>query len=276
MRVKAWFKNLFVFVPIVFALQLNVLSKAVSTLAAFIAFCLASSAVYVFNDIADADKDALHPVKRRRPVASGKITKARAAVFAVVLVLAGLVLSYFANVFATAAIAVYLFINAAYTLLLKHKPIFDCFCIAAGFVLRVYAGGFACAEPVSEWLFLTVVAMSLFMAFGKRRGEMLKINGNETRSVLLRYDIKFLEAMVYVCAGLAVTFYSLWSMTRGMNMVYTVPLILFIVCKYLLLLHESDSHGDPTTVLYSSKTLLAACGGYGILLVALFYARPTG
>ena len=108
----------------------------------------------------------------------------------------------------------------AYTYI--RTKIYDCFCIALGFVLRVYAGDAACSEPVSDWLFLTIIAMSLFMAFGKRRGEQLNVGGNETREVLRHYEINFLQGMLFVCAGLAVIFYSLWAMNRGSNMIYTV------------------------------------------------------
>jgi 4-hydroxybenzoate polyprenyltransferase len=161
--------------------------------------------------------------------------------------------------------------NLAYSFKLKHYVIVDCFCIAAGFVLRVFAGGAAYGGGVSDWLFLTIVAMSLFMAFGKRRGELIKTDGSSTRAVLERYDLIFLNGILFACAGLSIVFYSLWAMDRGNNMIYTVPLIIFIVCKYLLLICDSRSHGDPTTVIFSDKTLLASCGAYGIITVCLLY-----
>jgi 4-hydroxybenzoate polyprenyltransferase len=270
-RPKNWLKNIFVFIPITFALKLTDLDKLLAATLAFVAFCLVSSAVYVFNDIVDADKDELHPVKCKRPIASGAIAKNKAVAFAVFLVFSGLTLALYVDIMACVLVSVYLIINIAYTLSLKHKPIIDCFCIAAGFVLRTFVGGVAIVEGVSNWLFLTIVAMSLFMAFGKRRGELIKTDGSgETRVVLEHYDLAFLNGMTFVCAGLAIVFYALWAMNRGCNVIYTVPLIIFIVCKYLLIVH-GDSHGDPTTVFFSNKTLMGACGVYGMLVILLLY-----
>jgi len=242
---------------------------------AFAAFCLVSSAVYVFNDMRDAAQDAAHPVKHIRPIASGAITMRRAAIFALALATAGLAVSLSVNLLVATIAAAYIALNLAYTLWLKHKSILDCFCIAAGFVLRIYAGGAASGDPISGWLFLTIVAMSLFMAFGKRRGEMLRLGSNETRKVLQRYDIDFLKGMTFVCAGLSIVFYSLWAMHRGSNMIYTVPLIVFMVSKYLLLIHSNDSHGDPTMVILENKSLLVACGLYGVLTIVLLYFGET-
>ena len=271
MRLKSWLKNIFVFMPLVFSLELFNMDKLLMTAIAFVAFCLVSSAVYVFNDICDAKKDSAHPIKRARPIASGMIKKRGAAIFSISLATVGIVLGLSVNPLTGVLAAVYLILNIAYTLRLKHKPIFDCFCIAAGFVLRVFTGGAASGEPVSDWLFLTIVAMSLFMAFGKRRGELIKIDDGATREVLQGYEMSFLNGMVYTCAGLSVVFYALWAIHRGSNMIYTVPLIIFLISKYLLLIHSSDSHGDPTTVIFEDKTLLVTCALYGLLTIALLY-----
>lgn len=271
MRPKSWMKNIFVFVPLVFSLQLRNPDKLWTTLIAFVAFCLASSAVYGLNDVCDADKDRRHPVKRLRPVASGAISKRNAVLFAALLAVIGLAAGFAANpatgAFATAFVA----LNLAYSIWLKRQPLFDCFCIAAGFVLRVYAGGAASGEPVSDWLFLTIVAASLFLAFGKRRGEALKVGDPATREVLRQYDLGFMNGMMFVYAGLAAVFYAMWAMNRGLGMIYTVPLVIFIISRYLLSIHRIDSHGDPSTVLWEDKTLLAAGVFYALMTVALLY-----
>ena len=270
-RPKNWLKNIFVFIPLVFSLELFNLHQLAATTTAFIVFCLISSAVYVFNDICDAQKDALHPVKCNRPIASGLIAKRKAALFAISLLIIGVAASIFVNLFAGLLIAIYVAINLSYSLWLKHKPIIDCFCIAAGFVLRVYTGGAASGEPVSYWLFLTIVAMSLFMAFGKRFGELTMIGCVETRKVLHQYNTDFLNGMVFTCAGLAIVFYSLWAMNRGSNMIYTVPLIIYIVAKYLLTINNNKANDDPTAILFEDKTLLVVCALYGLLAIALLY-----
>ena len=271
MRLKSWIKNLFIFIPLFFSVELVDIDKLLITTIAFVSFCLVSSAVYIFNDICDADKDAMHPVKQTRPIASGAITVRKAAVFSAILTMIGIILSFSINILTGLFIIGYLTLNMAYSLWLKRKPIFDCFCIAGCFVLRIYTGGVASGVPVSDWLFLAIVSMSLFMAFGKRRGELLKVCDNSTREVLQWYDLSFLRGMVFVCAGLSIVFYSLWAMYRGSNMIYTVPLIVFIIAKYLLLIHGNNSHGDPTMVIFENKSLFAACGLYGLLTIALLY-----
>jgi 4-hydroxybenzoate polyprenyltransferase len=156
-------------------------------------------------------------------------------------VLIGFGLAYITNFIAFTFIATYLFINVLYSIWMKNQPVIDCFCIATGFVLRVFAGGATYGGGVSDWLFLTIVAMSLFMAFGKRRGELVKIDGSITRTVLTRYNMVFLNGIMFACAGLTIVFYSLWAMSRDSNMIFTVPLVVFIVCKYLLLICNLSS-----------------------------------
>jgi 4-hydroxybenzoate polyprenyltransferase len=272
LRLKNWLKNVFVFLPIVFSQQLTVLPKLWQTVAVFSAFCLVSSAVYTFNDLFDVENDRLHPVKQKRPIASGAIAVHSAVAMTIVLLALSLALATVASPLAAGVIGLYITVNVAYTMIMKHKPIFDVFCIAAGFILRVYAGGFASDETVSDWLFLTVVAMSLFMAFGKRRGEMIHITAEHQRAVLERYDLSFLNGMMFCSAGLSIVFYSLWAMNRGMGMIYTVPIIIFIVCKYLLLVYSDKSQGDPTTVILSNRILVLACLLYAGLTVLLLYA----
>jgi len=271
LRPKSWLKNVFVFIPITFALELSDLERLKATIIAFIAFCLISSAVYILNDICDAERDATHPVKCKRPIASGVIRKPAAFVFFFLLIISGFAIGYNSNTTALLFIAAYLAINLFYSFWLKHIPIFDCFCIAAGFVLRVFTGGASYGGGVSDWLFLTVVTMSLFMAFGKRRGELIKTDGTSTRVVLEHYNLLFLNGLMFACAGLSIVFYSLWAMSRGSYMIYTVPLIIFIVCKFLLLVCDTDSHGDPTTVIFSNKTLLISCVIYAAVTVGLLY-----
>ena len=266
---------MFVFVPLVFSLGLTNLPELIACVITFAAFCLASSSVYILNDLLDVDKDRLHPVKSMRPIASGAIPTHYAAVFGSIILVGCVALASAVNLPTVLIIIGYLIVNIAYSLYLKHKPIFDCFCIAAGFVLRVYAGSTASGNKVSDWLFLSIISMSLFMAFGKRRGEMLKTNGSETRKVLSQYNLGFLNGMVFVCAGLSIVFYSLWAMVREYGMIYTVPIVIFIVCKYLLFVHD-DSHSDPTTVIFSSKTLIVACVAYAVLTVLLLYFIPEG
>ena len=267
-----WIKNIFIFVPIVFSLELFNKNKLLTTVLAFISFCFISSAVYVFNDICDADNDAVHPIKCTRPIASGAIAKRKAALLAGLFAIIGLSGSSFVSILTFVLAFAYLWLNLFYSLYLKNKAIIDCFCIATGFVLRVYIGGAASKVIVSDWLFLSVAAMSLFMAFGKRLGELIKANNNSMRRVLNLYNIGYLDGMLFVFAGLSITFYAFWSMNRGFGMIYTVPLVFYIVSKYILLMHNNDSQGDPTSVIYRSKSLLVSIALYIAFTISLLYS----
>jgi 4-hydroxybenzoate polyprenyltransferase len=275
LRPKNWLKNIFVFIPLVFSLALNDVSKLANTVIAFVVFCIVSSSVYIFNDIRDIEIDRAHPIKCNRPLASGEARVSTAAFISVALAVAALALAFYINMALVLVSALYMAENIVYTVFLKHKPIYDSYCIAAGFVLRIYAGSFASAEPVSDWLFLTIISMSLFMAFGKRRGEMLRVESSGQRAVLESYSLAFLNGMVFVCAGLSVAFYALWAMSREMNIIYTTPIIIFIVCRYLLIICSEDSHGDPASVIISDKTLICACAFYAAFVVYLLYAGSS-
>lgn len=184
MRVDNWLKSVFIFVPLFFSSEIFNIDKLVPTIIAFVAFCLFSSGVYIVNDIFDVKNDIRHPEKCKRPIASGAVSIKNAVIFASVLAVAGGIVSIFLNTMTVSLIAFYVLLNFAYTLYLKRKPIFDCFCIAVGFALRIYIGQTSSGTIVSDWLFLTIVSVSLFMAFGKRRNERLKTSNCETRDVL--------------------------------------------------------------------------------------------
>ena len=272
MRVKSWLKNLFVLIPIVFSLELFERERLIGGILLTLAFCFVSSAVYIFNDIKDLEKDRNHEVKRNRPIAAGRISVTAGWILTAVLLAIGFVTAYFVKVAAFLIIVSYVFVNILYSTWLKRMPIVDCFCIAAGFVLRVLTGGTAVESGVSDWMFLTVIAFSLFMALGKRRGEMVWHIERDTRTVLESYEQTFLNGSTFMCAGLTVVFYSLWCLSQGAHLVYTVPIILFIVLRYLLLLFKGKEEGDPTGLILGDRTLLIACGLCSVIMLVILYA----
>ena len=272
-RVKSWLKNVLVCFPIVFSLELVNLKKVLSTIVLVAAFCLVSSAVYVFNDLNDIEADRKHETKKYRPIASGRIIIPVAVIMMVCFIIAGVALSLLVNLKAMLIVLAYIVINILYSKWLKHTELVDCFCIASGFVLRVMAGGTIVSEGVSNWLFLTVVSMSLFMAFGKRKGEIESRNGNETRNVLKHYDKTFLNGIVFMCAGLTMVFYSLWTISHETKLVYTVPIVLFIVIRYLMLVFKGKSEGDPTNVILSDRLLLIAAGICAVVIIIILYEK---
>ena len=271
MRIKSWLKNAFVFCPIIFSLELFEWKKLKETIILCLAFCLISSAIYVLNDISDAENDRKHEVKKNRPIASGKIPLLQAWILFVVLAFAGFALAFWMNLSAFLLICIYVVINILYSKWLKKQVLIDCFCIAAGFVLRVMVGGTVVTSGVSDWMFLTVIALSLFMAFGKRRGELNSYKGAETRGVLDAYEMNFLNGSVFMCAALSMVFYSLWSISQDANLVYTVPIVLFIVIRYLFLVFIGKEEADPTTLILSDKTLWVSCGICGIVMLIMLY-----
>lgn len=271
MRIKSWLKNVFVFFPIVFSLELFEWNKLAESITLFGAFCFISSAIYVLNDICDVENDRKHEVKKNRPIASGEISFLRAYILLICLTIAGGGLALWVNLYSFFIILAYVIINILYSKWLKTKAPIDCFCIAAGFVLRVMAGGTIVSEGVSEWMFLTVIALSLFMAFGKRRGELHSYASGETRNVLETYEMKFLDGTVFMCAGLSMVFYSLWSISQNASFVYTVPIVLFIVIRYLLLVFTGKAEADPTTLILSDKTLMISCGICAFIMFVLLY-----
>lgn len=238
-----------------------------------LSFCLISSAIYVFNDINDVENDRKHEIKRNRPIASGQISFPKAWVLLGCLTIIGLGMSLLVNWYSFLLIVAYVFINVLYSRWLKTKAVIDCFCIAAGFILRVMVGGTIVTAGVSNWMFLTVLALSLFMAFGKRRGELSSYAGGETRTVLDVYDLNFLNGVVFMCAGLTIMFYSLWSISQKPRLVYSVPIVFFIITRYLLLVFKGQAEADPTNLLLSDKTLMASCGVCGIVMLALLYFK---
>ena len=245
--------------------------KVQKVIGTFVAFSAVSSSIYIFNDIKDKESDRKNPEKCRRPIAAGIISVKAGVVMCAWGGVLGIVLSFCINKFTALAIIIYIVENVIYTIWLKHIAIFDVFCIAIGFILRVYAGAFAYDGEVSEWLFLTVFAMSLFMAFGKRRGELMMVASENQRNVLKNYDINFLNGILFATSTMAVVFYSFWAMWRGFGMIYTTPLIVFIVCRYLMRIYSNVSYGDPTTVILGDRTICIACVLYALVVVGLFY-----
>ena len=270
LRIKGWLKNLLVLCPIVFSLELLEWERLSGALLLMLAFCFVSSGVYVLNDIVDLKNDRNHPIKKNRPIASGRIPVGAGWAMVAVFMCLGLGIAFFVNKVAFFLILAYILINVLYSKWLKKMPVIDCFCIAAGFLIRVLAGGTVVTDGVSDWMFLTVVAMSLFMAFGKRRGELSAHGDSGTRDVLGSYDMGFLTGVVCMNACLMVVFYSLWSIQKE-KLIYTVPVVLFIVIRYLLLIFKGKSEGDPTTVILSDKVLLISGVIYALIILAILY-----
>jgi 4-hydroxybenzoate polyprenyltransferase len=255
-RPKQWIKNLMVFFPPFLSgsiFQDGMLMKGVVP---FIAFCCASSASYIYNDLQDKNQDSLHPRKKKRPLSSGEVSEGQAIVLLVACLVLCLFLASSVSQLFLLYVIIYLAISGAYSMLLKHLPIFDVFCIAFGFVLRLYGGGEAFGVYVSDWLFLSVFLLATFLSVGKRYSEqkMLNETAGEHRSTLSAYPEGFLDSAMYLSGSAVLITYAMYAITRPL-MVYTVPLCVFGLLRYLMHI-KSGGEGDPAETLLKDPTLL--------------------
>lgn len=272
MRIKHYVKNLLIFIPLIFSR--NVLDKNLffTTLLGFVLFCLTASIIYIINDIKDVEKDKLHPIKKYRPIASGKVS-IKKAYFLSFILLCIIVLIYFLfpiSKISSIVLGIYLLINIGYSFGLKKIPIVDVILLVLGFILRIVYGAVIGNIEVSNWLYLTILVFAFFMGFGKRRNEIKK-NNSKGRDVLKYYNYDFLDKIVYMFLTLLIAFYSLWAMSIPSDyMIYTTFLVIIIALKYTLNL-EGDSFGDPVDMLFGDKVLLGVCVVYVIIVFLLLY-----
>ena len=278
MRVHHYIKNFLVFAALVCSGQLFHLEKLASGISGFIAFCMTSSVVYIINDIRDQEKDRKHPTKCKRPIAAGTVSVKGAWVLAAVLLLIAVVCNGIAfDLTATSLLVLYLILNLAYSFGLKNIPIVDITILVAGFLIRILYGALVTEITISNWLYLTVIALSFYFALGKRRNELKHISEGQTRQVLKAYPINFLDKSMGMCLTLANVFYALWSMDENTtslynsdSLVFTVPIVLLITMKYSLDI-EGESDGDPVEVLLHDKVLLVLCVLYLAIMFLILY-----
>ena len=257
MRPYQWIKNAFVLAPLLFSGAFLDESSVWATCIAFILFCLASSATYIFNDLHDIEEDKQHPVKSiTRPLASGSINKNQAYLLLAFLIflLISIGLIYLPKVLTI--IAAYLVLMVLYTITLKHQPIFDIFSISIGFVLRVYAGAIAISVPVSGWMFITTLSLALYLASIKRRQE-LKFSSADSRKVLKYYTESLVQRYAEMSATGALVFYSLFVVSERSEMIITIPVVLFGLFRYWYLVEAEDKGESTTDVLFTDWQLIA-------------------
>lgn len=278
MRVHHYIKNLLVFAALACSGQLFHLEKLAAGIAGFLAFSMVSSVVYIINDIRDVEKDRKHPTKCKRPIAAGTISTSRAWGLAIVLLLIAVVCNWRVfHVTSTLLLALYLVLNLAYSFGLKNVPIVDVTILVAGFLIRILYGAFVTEITISNWLYLTVIALAFYFALGKRRNELKQIGDGETRQVLRAYPFNFLDKNMGMCLTLANVFYALWSMDEktmsfynNAYLIFTVPIVLLITMKYSLDI-EGESDGDPVEVLLHDKVLLTLCVLYLAVMFVILY-----
>lgn len=266
LRPRQWTKNLLLFAGIIFAAKLGDLTRWLEAFAAFAAYCAASSASYLVNDVRDAPHDRVHPVKRSRPIARGELTPRRAVAIAVVLLAVALLLVAPLGLLSLAFLAGFVLLQAGYTLSLKHVVLIDVMTIGGLFVLRAAAGAAAVDVRISPWLLLCTALLALFLALAKRRGELVLVGAEATpgRPVLEGYSLALVDQLVTVVAASTVISYCLYTFTarESKAMMITIPFVVFGVFRYLLLMHRRDLGEEPEEILLRDVPILLCIAGW--------------
>jgi 4-hydroxybenzoate polyprenyltransferase len=284
LRPRQWAKNLFVFAGLIFSQSLFT-PLFWPALEAFAIFCALSGAIYVFNDMADLEKDRLHPTKRHRPIASGALSPAAAGTLGVVLVLGSLILAFRLSIPFGLVAAAYAGLLTAYSLWLKHLVILDVLTVAAGFVLRAVAGAAAIAVEISGWLVICTILVALFLALGKRRHEYRTLRGDGAahRPILAEYSESFLDQMVAVVTASTVTAYALYTMSpetvakfHTRLLPVTLPFVLYGIFRYLYLLYRRELGGNPSDLVLSDRALLVNTALWILTLLLIIYGPVWG
>ncbi len=273
MRPRQWSKNLLLFAGLVFAAKLGDAGRWAEAGGAFLAYCAASSAAYLVNDVRDAPHDRAHPVKRVRPVASGDLSGRAALAVAAVLTGAALGGSALLGPWSAVLMGAFLALQAAYSAGLKHVVLIDVLVIASLFVVRASAGAEAVHVRISPWLLICTGLLALFLALAKRRAELVLVGAEETpgRPVLEGYSLALVDQLVSVVAASTVIAYSLYTFTArdSKAMMATIPFVVYGVFRYLLLLHRHDLGEEPENVLLTDGPLLLTLAAWAATCAAI-------
>ncbi len=292
-RPRQWLKNLAVFAAIFFGGRLLVKEDLTLVIYLFIIFCLLSSSMYLINDIVDKEADKVHFSKKTRPLASGLLSQKVALFAALVLILLTLLLTFFISELIFATAVVFIGIQLIYSLFLKRTIIFDIMAISFSFMLRVFAGSFIISEPLSSWLILTVMMLSLFLAIGKRRSELTLLTHQQAvkhREILSHYPISFLDGLAFMMAGASLLTYSLFTFNTGRAesfnpfttylpitlinprwLMVTIPIVAYGIFRYLYLIFERKEGESPEKILLKDLPLFSAVSLWVLTSFILIY-----
>ena len=266
LRPRQWTKNLLLFAGIIFAAKLGDVSRWGEALTAFVAYCVASSASYLANDVRDAPHDRVHPTKRSRPIARGELQPRVAEALAALLLFSAFLLAAPLGLASILFLCTFFALQAAYTLALKHVVLLDVMTIGGLFVVRAAAGAAAVEVRISPWLLLCTALLALFLALAKRRGELVLVGAETTpgRPVLEGYSLALVDQLVTIVAASTVISYCLYTFTArdSKAMMITIPFVLFGVFRYLLLMHRRDLGEEPEEVLLRDAPILVCIAGW--------------
>jgi 4-hydroxybenzoate polyprenyltransferase len=260
MRPKQWTKNLFLFAAVIFSLNLKNISMDIKVLFGFIAFCFLSSSVYILNDIVDAKKDRIHPEKRNRPIASGKLPVSSAIVLMAVLFLFSAIVAYNLSINFFYISILYFLMVCAYSFSLKNIVLVDVITIASGFVLRAWAGAVIIDVIVSPWLLLCTFLLALFIGFNKRRNELLTLKDNAGlhKKILGEYNLDLINQLVSICSSVTIMSYCLYTFTgsHSQNLMLTIPFVVYGLFRFQYLVSKKNMGESPEIILLKDKPLI--------------------
>lgn len=279
MRPKQWFKNVFIFAPLIFDEKLFELEYLSRTAAGFVLLCLTSGTVYIINDLADVEKDRNHPRKQHRPLASGQLGVRTAWIAAGLIPLIALPLGFLLNVWLGAILAGYLGVQIAYSFWLKDFVIIDVMIVASGFLLRVAAGvPLVAAERFSPWLYICMTLLALLIGFGKRRHELVLLDDQAAghRRALQQYNLSLLDHVISIVTSSTLVAYALYTFSapnlpRNHTMMLTIPFVLYGIFRYLYLIHVRGMGGAPEEIVLSDHPLQVTILLWGLSVVVVMY-----
>lgn len=268
MRPYQWYKNLVVFIAIVFSYNLFNFGMWLHSILAFVVFCLISGSVYITNDIKDVEKDRLHPKKRFRPIASGNLSSRTAILVSILFLSISLLASFLVNMPLCYIGLLYICINVLYTFHLKYIALIDVMVVAVGFVLRAIAGSLVIDVPVSPWLVLCVFLMALVLAFGKRRHELL--TASRSRDSLSQYTEKMVEDLLNISVSMLLMSYALYSFFVHPYMMVTLPFAFYGIFRFVQLVYLTNFGGEAELIL-RDKISLANLGMWIVSVIIILY-----
>lgn len=279
MRPKQWLKNIFVFAPLVFDLKLSHPLYLVRTAVGFVLLCLASGSVYIINDIADRDRDRLHPRKKERPIAAGRLSVRTACVALAAILLLTVPGGFALDPIFGLILLTYLLLQVAYSFWLKQLVIIDVLTIAAGFVLRVAAGvPLVEAERFSPWMYTCMALLALFIGFNKRRHELVSLGdrANAHRNSLEEYNLPLLDQIITIVSGATLVAYSLYTalaenLPENHAMMLTIPFVLYALFRYLYLVQVKGLGGEPEEIVLRDRPLQAGVLLWGLVVILIMY-----
>ena len=279
LRIRQWTKNILIFAALVFSRNLHRGGDLLLTTAAFFLFSLATGGIYIFNDILDVESDRRHPVKRMRPIASGRVAPRSAWALFLVLIVVSHTAAFMLDIGFGFVLSIYTVVQMLYSWELKNVVILDVFVVSAGFLLRVVAGGVIIGVEISNWILVCTMLLSLFLALSKRRHELtlLEDKAFEHRIILRDYSPYLLDQMIGVVASATLVAYTIFTLSDttmekfGRSMVLTVPFVLYGIFRYLYLVHRKNAGGQPEETLLSDPPLQIAILGYGIVSLLVIY-----